>query len=226
MEANPNSRPVVIGLLGRIAGGKSSAARALAAAGAAVLDADQLARAALDRRDLRRALLERHGPTIAAGPPPPGEELPRLDRAALARLVFADPAHRRHLEGLIHPLVLAEIDAALARHRAACAVPAVVLDVPLLLECDALAEACDLLLYIDTPEPLRIERARIRHGWSAAELAQRDATQLAPERKRAAADRCFANAGSEAQLAEAIDAWLREAGGFAKLPRRVNPRKP
>lgn len=212
-------RPVVLGLLGGIASGKSEAARHLAQRGAAHLDADALARAALDAADVRRALLARHGRAIAAAAST--DDPPALDRAALARQVFGRPDEVAHLESLVHPRVRAELERRLAAHLAARDVPAVVLDVPLLLESSPLATACDLLLFVDTPEELRLARAATLRGWSSEELGRREAHQLPLAQKRARADVAFANRGSPAELAATIDRWLAGAGGFDGLPRKA-----
>jgi len=219
MEREPTPRPVVLGLLGGIAGGKSTVARLLAARGARVIDADALAHEAFADPAVRRALIERHGRAIAlAGSS--AHDPPDLDRRAVARLVFGDAEHRRHLEGLIHPRVRAQIEQALATARTDRSLSAVVLDVPLLLESSPFAGRCDLLLFVDTPDAGRLTRAGRVRGWDAAELLRRDATQWPPSRKRAVADVVLDNSGDEAALDRRIEQWLEAAGGFAGLPRR------
>jgi len=206
----------VIGLLGAIAGGKSSAARILAALGAAVVDADAAAHAELADRGVIRALVARHGRALLR---PDGT----IDRAALARKTFGDPEALSHLERLVHPRVRARLErrlAALLRERH---LPAVVLDVPLLLESSPLARRCDLLLYIESSAPERRRRARARRGWSAGELARRDAHQLSPVAKRRRADVVIRNDGTEAKLRRTILEWLASAGGFTAIPRRATP---
>lgn len=207
--------PVVIGVLGAIGSGKSTAARVLAEAGAAWIDADRLAHAALEEPAIRDALLTRHGRSIAqAGSPGV------IDRAALGRLAFADPAARAHLESLVHPQVRAAIAEALAGHRFRRDVPAIVLDVPLLLESSPFAGECDLLLFVEAGEGARRERVAARHGWGAAELARRDSTQLAPAAKRERAHVVLRNDGDLDAFAARVREWLAASGGFAALRRR------
>src|SRR5262245_25161852 len=86
------SRPLVIGLLGGIASGKSSVARVLAEQGAALLDADAEAHALLADPALVAELVERHGRAILAA------DGRTIDRAALARATFGRPEHLSHLE--------------------------------------------------------------------------------------------------------------------------------
>lgn len=222
MKSEPRQRPIVIGLLGGIAGGKSAVARLLAARGALVLDADAFAHEALAEPAVRRELLERHGHAIARASGS-DREPPELDRRAVARVVFADAEHRRHLEGLIHPRVRDRIERGLAAAVADEARPAVVLDVPLLLESSPFADRCDLLLFVDTPDAARRERAAKVRGWDGGEIARRDATQWSAARKRAVADVVLDNSGSEGDLGRQVDQWLQTVGGFAALARRERP---
>ncbi len=167
-------RPVVIGLMGGVAAGKSTVAGTLAARGLEILDADLEARAVVaDPRVLAR-IAARFGAELVRG----GE----LDRAAMAALVFADPAARKDLEAITHPAIrarlVAGLDAALAAGRS------VVLDVPLLLEGGLIAR-CDAAIFVEAAPATRRARARGR-GWDDVELARREAAQadLAVKRQR------------------------------------------
>ncbi len=208
-------RPLVIGLIGGIASGKSSVARLLAEQGAVILDADAEARAALDEPDVVEALVARHGASIRSG------DGRTLDRAAVARATFGHPEHLSHLEGLVHPRVRERLAGALADRLRRGDVPAVVLDVPLLLESSPLAAECDLLLFVESPPSERRKRAMARRGWTSEEVARREAHQIAPEEKRRRADVVLANDGDEAQLRRNLLAWLAAAGGFDAIPRRA-----
>jgi len=208
-------RPLVIGLIGGIASGKSSVARVLAEQGAAVLDADVEARAALDDPAVVAAMVDRHGRTILAS------DGRALDRAAVARATFGRPEHLSHLEGLIHPRVRARLADALAARRRQRDAPAVVLDVPLLLESSPLAAECDLLLFVESSPSERRRRAMARRGWTSEEVARREAHQIAPEEKRRRADVVISNDGDEAQLRSKVLEWLAASGGFDAIPRRA-----
>jgi dephospho-CoA kinase len=208
--------PVVIGLIGGIASGNSSVARVLAERGAAVLDADAEVRVVLEDPALVAALVARHGRELLAA------DGRSLDRAAVARATFGHPEHLSHLEGLVHPRVRERLAERLAAHLRRRDVPAVVLDVPLLLESSPLADRCDLLLFVESPAPERRQRAMARRGWTGEEVARREAHQLAPEEKRRRADVVLSNDGDEAQLREKVLAWLAAAGGFEAIPRRTS----
>lgn len=176
------SRPLVIGLLGGVAAGKSTVAGILAEHGFEVLDADALARAAVEREDVARRIRERFGAGVldAEG---------RIDRGRLAEIVFADPNARADLEAIVHPVVRRGLEDRLAAARSAGR--SVVLDVPLLLE-SGLAERCDALWFVDADQETRRRRARVR-GWSEGELERREAHQKALSVKRNRADATIHN---------------------------------
>ena len=195
---------IVIGLTGGIASGKSYVASLLAEHGATVLDADRYARAALDEPAVREALVARWGESVltARG---------AVDRAAIAERVFGDSPgateERRFLEGLVHPRVREALRSELeaARQRGATAA---VLDIPLLLEA-GWRDECDLILFVDTPDEVRLHRAAGR-GWDAAELRQREAAQAPLAEKRRLADRVLPG-DDAAATAAAVAAFWREA---------------
>lgn len=174
MTASPPSL-VVVGLVGRIAAGKSTVARALAARGAEVIDADRIAHDVLDEPDTRSAVVGRFGAGVLQADG-------RVDRAALARLVFgAGPeagTALAALEALVHPRVRERIAAALDRIRdepatAGDAPRVVVLDVPLLVQAGWDAW-CDRIVLVECDEQVRRARMAAR-GWTTGHQAERDA---------------------------------------------------
>lgn len=188
----------MIGVLGGIASGKSEVARLLAEPEGRVLDADRMAHAALEEPELRAWLRERFGAEFASGQ--------RVDRAALAARVFAEPSARAELEARVHPRVRAALRAAHEEARA-LGVPRVVLDVPLLLEHDAqhrLTALCDVLVFVEADAKVRDARAVARRGWVPGELARREALQLPLETKRARADFVVVNDGGLPELRAAV----------------------
>lgn len=200
MPPTPPDRPArppcpVIGVLGGIASGKSAAARLLAGPAGRWLSADALAHGVLAEPQVVALVRERFGSGVL-GP----DGLP--DRAALAQRVFADAEGRRALEGWIHPRVRTALWAGIEAARAE-RLPLVCLDVPLLLENDAqhgLAQACDLLVFVDAPLEQRERRAIETRGWAPGELARREAAQWPLETKRARADLIVLNQGEFAEL--------------------------
>lgn len=193
----------VLGLTGGIASGKSFVAALLAERGAVVLDADRHAHAALAEPAVVAALVARWGPSVVA------EDGVLLRREVARRVFGADAdavAERRFLEGLVHPRVRDRLRAELANADRAGA-PVAVLDIPLLHEAGWVA-TCDAVLFVDTPIDVRRERAA-RRGWTADELARREAAQTPIDLKRDTAD--FVIPGTnEAAARRAVEAvWLR-----------------
>ena len=189
--------PLVIGLLGGVAAGKSTVARLFGTRGLAVVDADAEARAVTDLPEVRSALRQRFGARIFDG-------AGALDRARLADLVFADPAARRDLEAITHPRIRAALEAQIETARRAGT--SVVLDVPLLLE-HGLIERCDLCVFVESAPEVRSGRA-LGRGWSDDEISRREANQASLAMKRTRAAFIIRNDGSledtERQIAELL----------------------
>jgi dephospho-CoA kinase len=185
---------LVVGLSGGIGSGKSTVARALGARGAIVIDSDVVAREVVEPgAPGLDAVVARFGPQVLG---PDG----RLDRAALARLVFSDEKARLDLNGIVHPLVAAE-----TQRRVAAAPPgsAVVLDVPLLVE--AARGGYDLVVIVEAPEATRLERL-MRRGMDHDDARRRMAAQATDAERRALADVVIDNSGSPEELESQIDA--------------------
>jgi dephospho-CoA kinase len=190
-----------IGLTGGIATGKSSAGHWLSTvAGLPVLDADRYAREALAPGSPgARAVLERYGEAVrepAGAAPGAGEAVMVLDRSALGRIVFHDPAERRWLEQLVHPLVRARFDQELA---ALADAPVLVLVVPLLFEA-GLTGLCSEVWLVDCDEDQQLQRLIARDHCSEAEARARIAAQWPLEQKRPLADCLLNNSGSPVEL--------------------------
>jgi dephospho-CoA kinase len=190
--------PVVIGLVGGIAAGKSTVAGLFADRGLRHVDADAHARAATAEAGVLRELAAAFGPGVVAGG--------NLDRAALAAVVFADPGARQRLEAILHPRIRAGILAALAAARAAG--ESVLLDAPLLLE-TGLVGFCDAVVFVDCPDAERRRRAAAR-GWPAGEFERREQAQVPLADKRARATHRVDNGGDLAATNREVSAVLAE----------------
>lgn len=195
--------PVVIGLVGGVAAGKSTVAALFAAHGLRHVDADAHARAAAAEPAVVAELAAAFGPGVVAGG--------SLDRAAMAQVVFADPGARGRLEAILHPRIRARILAELDAARAAGT--SVLLDAPLMLE-TGLVEFCDRVVFVDCDDAERRRRAAAR-GWPAGEFERREAAQLPLAAKRARASDRIDNGGDHAATARQVDALLAalEANG-------------
>lgn len=193
----------VIGLTGGIAAGKSAVAARLAEHGAVVIDADRLAREAVEPGTPGlSAIVDRFGARVldAAG---------ALDRAALGAIIFGDEQDRRDLNAIVHPEVRR-----LFHERVAEAVEQdpdgiVVYDVPLLVEARA-AEEFALVVVVDAPAAQRIERLVTLRGMDRASAESRVAAQVTDEERRALADVVIDSSGSlEGTLAQADALWAQ-----------------
>jgi dephospho-CoA kinase len=129
----------------------------------------------------------------------------RLDRPALARVVFADGAARERLNAILHPRIRARV-----AERIAAAAPGtvVVQDVPLLAETDQ-AGAYDLVVVVEAPEELRVQRLARDRGMPAEQARARMAAQASDEQRRAIADVVLVNDGSPDDLRARVDALWR-----------------
>lgn len=198
----PDSRassPLVIGVLGGIASGKSAVAALLAGKRGVVLDADRIAAEILESPEILERLRGEFGREVL-------QDDGRVDRGALGRAIFADSGAREKLEGWIHPRVRERISAGLREAGASGRSP-VVLDVPLLVENDAshgLARRCDFLVFVETPAEVRDRRAQERRGWPPGEVARRERVQLPLSEKRALARHVIENRADLAELAARV----------------------
>jgi dephospho-CoA kinase len=192
-----------IGLTGGIASGKSAAAGRLAELGAVVVDHDELAREAVRPGSAGLdAVAAEFGPEVLA-------DDGSLDRAALGRVVFADPTARERLNGLVHPVIrrlAAEREAAVAAARPGAVV---VHDIPLLVETGQ-AEAFHLLVVVGAPVEVRVRRLVEGRGMSPEDAERRVAAQATEEERLAVADVVLDGSGSVDRLRAEVDAlWAR-----------------
>jgi dephospho-CoA kinase len=206
-----------IGITGPIGCGKSAVAAALARRGGVVVDADTLARQATPpESSALRAIGRRFGAGVIS---PDGT----LDRAALARIVFADPGALRDLEGIIHPAVRPLIDRAAAAAAAAGA-PFVIIEAIKLVESGYSAHCDEVWLVTCAPEDQR--RRLAGRGMPADDVERRMASQGADlvERLRPRATRVIDSRGTEeATVARALEA-LDDA--IATRARNEGPARP
>jgi dephospho-CoA kinase len=163
----------IIGLVGRIGAGKSTAARRFAEHGATVVDADRHAHEALEDPQVIAEVAIRFGPGVI-------DARGRVDRSAMAGRVFGGtPAHdadRAALEAIVHPRVRRRLEAVLANEAARNLpgghAPTVVLDVPLLVQA-GWDDLCTHLVVVECEDSVRRMRLAAR-GWSAEQIAARD----------------------------------------------------
>ncbi len=192
-----------IGITGPIGCGKSQVARWLADLGAAVIDADDVARTVTAPGEPAHDAVVRHfGPAVTTADG-------TLDRAALARVVFADPDRLRELEAIVHPAVRPRILAAVEGADAAGA-PAVVIEAIKLVE-GGLASLCDEVWLVTCDAGSQRERILAR-GTPADDADRRIAAQAGlAERLAPAATRVIDTSGDAAGTRETVEALFRAA---------------
>ena len=185
----------LIGLTGGIGSGKSTVARMLQERGAVILDADVLGREVLapgtpGSEEVRR----RFGPDVFG---PDGD----LDRAALARVVFADADARRDLEAIVHPRVRHRVAEEVASRIGTDAI--VVFDSPLLIETGAYRDT-QLVVVVSCLPETQIARL-VARGMDEDDARVRLAAQMPLEDKVAVADVVLENEGSVEELEAQVD---------------------
>ncbi len=193
---------LTVGLTGGIGAGKSSVTTLLAARGAAVVDADLMARKVVaPGTDGLRAVLATFGAQMQL---PDGT----LDRARLASLVFADPVALARLNAIVHPLV-GQLTAAAFDQARADGVRVLVHDVALLVE-NGLAPAYDVVVVVDADPAVQLRRLTEQRGMSLDEATARMGRQATRAQRLAVADEVVSNEGSRDDLALAVERlWER-----------------
>ncbi len=202
--------PFVVGLTGGIGSGKSAAGNRFAELGAGVVDTDAIAHA-LTAPDgaAMRAILEAFGHGIATADG-------ALDRAAMRKRVFADPADRQRLEAILHPMIRAESDRRIAQ-LATTGVPYLILVVPLLVESmrdggrgTNYHERVHRLAVVDCAPETQIRRVIERNGLSRSEVERVLAAQATRQQRLDVADDVIDNEGSFSELIAQIDILDRD----------------
>lgn len=195
-----------IALTGGIAAGKSTVGARLAELGAAVVDADGLAREAVapGSEGLAR-IAESFGSAVIA-------EDGSLDRAALGAIVFADPERRRELEDITHPVVRRLAAERMSAAESADPDAVVVYDVPLLVESGP-DHGFELVVVAHAPAAVRIERMVALRGMDRAEAERRVGAQASDAARLAIADVVIDTDGTLDATLEQVDRLWERVGG-------------
>ena len=184
---------LVVGLTGGIGSGKSLAAQFFAELGALVIDADQLARDAIERgSDGFDELIATFGDSILSNG--------LVDRRALGELVFRDAEAKKKLEAIIHPIVRREFEEAVQSLEQD---QILIYEIPLLFETKAM-ERFDYIVTVEADMQLRKERL-LKKGLRNSEVESRIAAQASREERVSIADQVFENNGSEDELLRSVE---------------------
>jgi dephospho-CoA kinase len=199
---------LLVGLTGGLAAGKTTVARMLRDRGAVVVDADELARKALEPGTpgyeqvcdvFGRDVLDDDG---------------RIDRHELAARVFSDERRRRALESITHPEVFRMLAETVEAHRGTDAV--VVFDAPLIVE-TGFHQAVDALVVVTAPREVQVERVARDRGMDEGEARSRIEAQVDPSRREGLADVVIHNDGDMGALERQVE------GLWQELQRRAAP---
>ena len=181
-------QPQRMGLTGGIGSGKSTVAQVLVACGAVLVDADAISKqltapggAAIDR------LTKQFGSEIITAEG-------AMNRDRMRQMAFADPAVKKQLESIIHPLVSLESDRR-ATEATAAGYACIVFDIPLLVESTRWRQQLDRVLVVDCSRETQIARVMARSGWPREAVEKIMAGQASRGQRLAAADACIYNEG-------------------------------
>ena len=204
MRGTPSEREthgtVILGLTGSLGSGKSFVSSLIGLSGAAVICADEIAREELlPGTESFGEVVAQFGPNIVGSNG-------RIDRAALATIVFSHPAKRQLLESILHPRIRARELRLLDDLRGKKAL--VVLDVPLLFE-GGLDQYCNHVLVVWVEEQVRRDRLHLHRGMSAEQVEARLAAQMPQSEKISRADFLVNNSGTRPETVEQINGVLR-----------------
>jgi len=192
---------LLVGLTGNIGSGKSTVAQLLSERGATIIDADVLARRAVELgTNAYHEIVERWGTAILA---PDGH----LDRAALRRIVFVDHEQLEQLNEIVHPEV-ERLRLRLVEQARKRGDRVVICDIPLLFE-RHMTDRFDRIILVDSHRAIRLERLVKDRGLRETEAMDMIATQMPAELKRARADFVIDNDGTLTQLERKVqDVWM------------------
>ncbi|MCS7038201.1 MAG: dephospho-CoA kinase [Anaerolineae bacterium] len=193
-------KPIIIGLTGNIGTGKTTVLRMLAERGAYTIDADAIAHQVMEPGGRAyEAVVAAFGPEILN---PDGT----INRQRLGQIVFADPDRLARLEQIVHPAVIAVINALVEQTTA----PVVVIEAIKLLEAGMAVTLCDQVWVVTSPVEQQIERLMAERGMTREAAMARMASQSPQSFKISQADVVLDNSGTFADLERQVEAaWQR-----------------
>jgi dephospho-CoA kinase len=194
------------GLTGGIGSGKSTVAAGLRARGAALVDADEIARRVVEPgRPVLAALVEHFGPSVLRADG-------TLDRPSLARIAFADPDALGALNRITHPAIAQELAEQLDALEDEGGTRIAVVEIPLLDTQGRQRYRLDGVIVVDAPEELAVARLVEQRGLDERDARARVDAQMSRAQRRSLADLVVDNRGDRAALDAEIDRawrWLR-----------------
>lgn len=184
-----NGLPIVV-LTGGVASGKTAVSNQLSKLGAGVIDTDELAKSLTQPgHEGWEAIVQRWGTDILI---PSGPQAGNIDRRALRTRIFENSSERKALEEILHPLIMAQVDKALAQLSTDPCVPYAVVVIPLYVETGAKLKA-DAVVVVDTPPQTQLKRLIARDDIDSNLAWQMINAQATPEARKAVATHTITN---------------------------------
>ena len=177
-------KPIIVGFLGGIGSGKSTAARIMRSLGADCVCADKMALALLEKERYKKAIIEEFGREILDGKG-------KIDKKKLAAMAFSTERNLKKLNSILHPPVVSGIVQRIGRTPPG---RVFVIDAPLLFE-TGMQALCDFLFFIESKKNRRLARIANERGWSKDDIQRRQRFQMPLRRKRKVADLVISNDG-------------------------------
>ena len=202
-DAVGKRKPLVVGITGGIATGKSTVVGELKRLGAVVFDADAIARRIVEPDG------PAYGPVVEAFGPGVRDAEGRIDRNAMAARVFSDPEEKRRLESLLHPIILNELGGEIAAFRASPPndPPVAAIEIPLLFEVGA-QSMVDTVLVVSAEPEQQYSRLKQRTSWPDPRIWAAIHSQMPLAEKRARADDVISTDGDLSDtLRQTRDYW-------------------
>jgi dephospho-CoA kinase len=175
-----SDKKIIIGLCGGIGSGKTTVAREFQKLGCAVIDADRISHEVVDLKEVKEILVRWWGPAVL-------DHQGRIDRKAVASIVFDDERALKKLTDLLHPLIAQREKSLIDNYRQDKNIRVIVLDVPLLIEAGQ-NHWCDHVVFINTDVKIRHERMAKNRGWDEKQIKIVENLQLPLDSKAEISD--------------------------------------
>lgn len=185
--------PLTIGLTGGIGSGKSTISQLFVSLGVPIIDTDLIARdVVVAGKPALQALKQRFGKIIL-------NLDGSLNRHELRNIIFNDPQQKSHVENLLHPLIMQQLQQQLRDITASY----VIIEIPLLIEAGWQSQV-DQILVVDLPEELQLERLMIRSGLDKKSLEQIIKSQISRKERVSHADQLIDNSGNLRKISQQV----------------------
>ncbi len=192
----------VIGITGGIASGKSTIAEILKSFGANVIDADKICHQLINTNEILQQITKKWGDHLL-------NNYGKIERSALAKIVFSDKKELSALNKIIHPEVIKRIRNRIIKLKNEATTKAIVLDAALLVESN-LIEVCDLIIFVDTNRDMCKKRAMKGRMWPSDEIDIRENFQDLLQEKRGIANIIINNNQSKTDtISQVNDFWCQ-----------------